>query len=293
MTERSAPAQAAQPPPAPPGFRHAEAEVEGTRIHYLAGGQGEPLVLLHGWPVTSYAWRKALPLLADRYAVIAPDMPGFADSPPTPAGYEKHGIARILRGLVRQLGWSRVDLVGHDMGGAVAYAYAAQYRDEVRRLVLAEAMLPGFGVEDLKAVPAWHMGFAMAPGLPEALTAGREREFLDYFYRRGTRSPGAVAAADLDEYVRAYSLPGRMAAGFEYYRAFPRDAEWNRAQARNKLAMPVLAVGAGHGARTGAALFRPVASDVREIMVPNSGHHVPDDCPAELAAALRAFLGEQ
>ena len=102
-----------------------------------------------------------------------------------------------------------------------------------------------------------------------------------------------MTAADLDEYVRAYALPDRMAAGFEYYRAFPRDAEWNRDQASNKLAMPVLAIGAGHGARTDAALFRPVASDVREAMVPGSGHHIPDDCPVELAAALSAFFGEK
>lgn len=275
-----------------PGFHHSYADVEGARVHYLAGGRGEPLVLLHGWPVTSYAWREVLPLLVDRYAVVAPDMPGFADSGPSPAGYEKRAVARIVRGLVRQLGHERVCLAGHDVGGPVAYAYAAQYRDEVRHLALIETILPGFGLEDLKAVPAWHMGFAMAPGLSEALVAGRERAFLEYFYRRGTTDSGAITSADLAEYVRAYTLPGRMAAGFEYYRALPRDAEQNRVHAHDKLAVPVLAVGAGQGVRTGADLFRPVASDVREAMIADSGHHVPDDRPAELAAVLRGFFGE-
>ena len=172
-------------PPPPPGFRHATAQVDGATIHYLIGGHGPPVMLLHGWPVTAYAWRGVAPALADRFNVIAPDMPGFGDSGASSKGYEKRVIA-------------------------VAFAYAADHPLEVRKLVLVETLLPGFGLEDLKATGAWHMGLAQVPELPETLVAGREGAFLGYFYSRGILRPGAVGEADLAEYLRTYAAPGHM-----------------------------------------------------------------------------------
>ena len=283
-------ARAAAPPP--PGFRHATAQVDGATIHYLIGGHGPPVMLLHGWPVTAYAWRGVAPALADRFTVIAADMPGFGDSGPSSKGYQKRVIMEELRDLVHQLGFTQVLLVGHDMGGPVAFAYAADHPLEVRKLVLVETLLPGFGLEDLKATGAWHMGLAQVPELPETLVAGREGAFLGYFYRRGILRPGAVGEADLSEYLRTYAAPGHMSASFEYYRALKADAPAFRAMAARKLPMPVLAVGAERGLGSGAASFRPLAEELREAIVPASGHHIPDDQPQALAQVLGAFFTE-
>ena len=281
-----------QPASAPPGFRNAYTTIDGVRFHYLIGGHGPAVLLLHGWPVTAYAWRHVAPVLAGHFTVIAPDMPGLGDSGPSPLGYGKQIVAREIHGLVRHLGFSSVLLAGHDMGGPVAVAYSFLYPDEVRKLALIETMMPGFGLEDLKAIPAWHIGFAQVPDLPETLVTGRERAFLSYFYRRGMLRKGALAAGDIDEYVRAYSLPGRMSAGFDYYRAMKADIPVFRRFAKHKLTIPVLAVGAEHGIGTNAGEFREFATNVSETTIAGSGHHIPDDQPQVLAQALAGFFGE-
>jgi pimeloyl-ACP methyl ester carboxylesterase len=280
----------AQPAPAPVGFRHATTRVEGVTIHYLIGGSGPPLVLLHGWPVTAYAWRHVGPELAREFTVIAPDMPGFGDSEPSLKDYRKRTVAGVIYGLVRQLGFERIALAGHDMGGPVAVAYAAAHPEEVGKLALIETMMPGFGLEDLKATSAWHMGFAQTGELAETLVAGRERDFLSYFYRRGILRKDALTAADTGEYLRAYSLPGRMSAGFGYYRAISSDIPDFKAIANTKLPMPVLAIGAGRGFGANAASFRQFAANVSEATVPESGHHMPDDQPQALARLLTTFV---
>jgi len=285
--------QAAVPAPAPQGFRHASTQVEGATIHYLIGGRGPPVMLLHGWPVTAYAWRGVAPALADRFTVIAPDMPGFGDSGFSSKGYEKQVIAEEVRDLVRQLGFKDILLVGHDMGGVVAFAYAAEHPQEVRKLALVETLMPGFGLEDLKATGAWHIGLAQVPELPETLVCGREREFLSYFYKRGILRPGAVGEAELSEYFRTYTAPDHMSASFDYYRALKADAPQFRAMvAAQKLPMAVLAVGAERGLGSGADSFRPLVEQLREVIIPASGHHIPDDQPQALAQVLGTFFAE-
>lgn len=274
----------------PPPIGRKTATIDGVSLHYLEGGRGDPVLLLHGWPVTAYAWRKVMPIMASRFRLIAPDMPGFGDSGPARSA-DKKEIARLMRALMRELGHERIAIAGHDMGGPVAYAYAAQWPAEVRRLALLDTGLSGFGIEESKATTAWHMGLAqVAAPLPETMVAGNERAFLDFFFERGMPSAGALSAVDRDEYVRAYSQPGGFGATFDYYRAFPRDAEDNRAFARTKLAMPVLAIAAGRGLRAGAAGFAGVAENVRETVIEESGHHMPDDRPQELARSLTAFF---
>lgn len=280
----------AQPAPAPRGFQHAMATVGGVTFHDVIGGKGPGVVLRHGWPVTAYAWRSVGPQLAKQFTVIAPDMPGFGDSGPSLKGYQKRIIADEISGLVRYLGFNSIALAGHDMGGPVAVSYAAAHPEEVRRLALIEMMMPGFGPEDLKASAAWHMGFAQVRDLPETLVAGRERDFLKYFYRRGILRDGALTELDLAEYVRAYLLPGRMSESFEYYRALAADVPAFKELAKAKLAMPVIAIGAGRGFGANADGFRQFAANVSEMTIPDSGHPLPDDNPEALARILVDFF---
>lgn len=279
-------------------WSHHRARVNGIRLHYVRAGTGDPVVLLHGWPQTWFAWRRVIPLLAERYTVIAPDLRGFGDSSKPIDGYDKQSVAEDIRALVHGLGFERILLVAHDLGAMVGYAYAAGYPEEVRRFVFIESTVPGFGLErsmDLANGGSWHFAFNMAGDISEALVAGRERLFLDFLYHRdtvGAVNPDAIDAAALDEYVRAFSRPGALRGSFAHYRALLDDARHNRAAyASSKLLMPVLAVGAEHGyGESSARVMQGVATDVRSIVIPNSGHYVPEEQPAALAEALLAFF---
>jgi pimeloyl-ACP methyl ester carboxylesterase len=266
-------------------FSHHTASVNGVQLHYVAGGAGPPDVLLHGWPQTWRGWRGVMPGLADAgYAVIAPDYRGAGHSDKPAGGYDKATMARDVRALVRQLGHDRVRLVGHDIGLMVAYAYAAQFPDEVERLVLMDAPLPGTSVfEELKRDPrTWHFPFHQAQGVPEMLVAGREREYLSHFYHGPfTYDPSGVTEADIDAYVAAYRLPGASRAGFELYRAFPQDEADNRAFAKAKLPMPVLALGGEMSfGEAIVPMAREVATDARGGAVPGAGHWIAEENPA-------------
>ena len=202
-------------------LQHHTARVNDVMIHYVIAGQGEPVVLLHGWPQTWYEWRKIIPALAARYTVIAPDMRGIGDSSRPVSGYDKRTVADDIYQLVRKLGHEKIFLVGHDWGGPVAYAYAVAHPADVRKLVILDVGIPGKSTE--RAFPfrsggVWHMQFHNVRDLPEALVAGRERIYLTWFYRTAY-NPTAIGEEDIDEYVRCYSAPGAMRAGFEYYRA--------------------------------------------------------------------------
>ena len=152
-----------------------------------AGHGGQPVILMHGWPQTSFAWRRVVPLLKDRYDVIAPDLPGFGYSSKPESGFDKKTVSHRLREFVHALGLSRIALAGHDLGGHVAYAYAAQWPDEVSHLVFIESSLPCFGQEaamDVAKGGSWHFGFNMAGDISEELVRGREMLFVEHFMRR-------------------------------------------------------------------------------------------------------------
>lgn len=208
-------------------FKHDSREVTGARLHYVTAGAGDPVLLLHGWPQTWYAWRHVIPRLATRYSVIAPDMRGFGDSSKPAGGYDKMTVARDLRELVHALGHRSVFLVGHDMGGQVAYPYAAQWPEEVRALVYIESSLPCFGQEELMDVAnggSWHFGFNMAGDIAEELVRGRERLLIEHWMKRsgvGAVDPTTVADDALDRYAHALAQPGGLRASFAYYRAIP------------------------------------------------------------------------
>ena len=218
-----------------------------------AGQGGMPVVLLHGWPQTSFAWRRVAPLLGQAFDVVAPDLPGFGHSSKPVDGFDKKTVARRLRDLVTALGLPRIALVGHDLGGHVAYAYAAQWPEEVSHLVFIESSLPGFGQEEAMDVAkggSWHFGFNMAGDISEELVRGREHLFVDHFMRRetvGLFDPDAVSDDDIGHYARALARPGSLRSSSGYYRTFPLDRGDNLAWGRTPLSMPVLAVGAAGG----------------------------------------------
>jgi pimeloyl-ACP methyl ester carboxylesterase len=231
-------------------FSHHMAIVNGVQIHYVIGGHGDPVVLLHGWPETWYERRHVMPALARNYTVIAPDLRGLGDSSKPLTGYDGKTVADDIFKLVTQLGFKQIFLVGHDWGGQVAYSYAAAHPSDVRRLVILEAPLPGiapFTNFDLTS-GIWWFPFHLVPDLPEKLVAGKERLYLSWFYDHAYNK-SAINGADVSEYVRHYSTPGGMHAGFGYYRAYFDDVSQNKGYAKTKLTMPVLALGGDHSFR--------------------------------------------
>jgi pimeloyl-ACP methyl ester carboxylesterase len=276
-------------------LEHHTARVNDVMLHYVVAGQGDPVVLLHGWPQTWYEWRKIIPALAAHYTVIAPDMRGIGDSSKPVSGYDKRTVADDIYKLVRKLGHEKIVLVGHDWGGPVAYAYAVAHPADVRKLVILDVGIPGGSTE--RAFPfrrggVWHMQFHNVRDLPEALVAGRERIYLSWFYRTAY-NPTAISEEDIDEYVRCYSAPGALRAGFEYYRAVFDDAEHNKDGPNNKLKMPVLALGGERG--FGAIAKRSMeqlAENVRGGVIEKCGHWIPEERPEYLSEQLLAFFAE-
>lgn len=254
------------------------------------------MVLLHGFPETSFAWRKVMPALAERYTVIAPDLRGCGASDRPDGGYDKRTVASDMRELVRQLDLGPINLVSHDVGMMVGYAYACAYPDEVRRLVLMEAALPGLGLEELydaaKYPRMYHLPLFEAPnGLAEALITGRERMFVDHFMRQQTYDPEGPDEEALDEYARRLAAPGALRGGIGYFRAHAIDAEHNRESARTKLRMPVMTVGgtASFGANL-AGQITPLVETLTSVMVDECGHYLAEEQPGRVVEELLRFF---
>ena len=225
-------------------FSHQMASVNGIQMHYVIGGHGDPVVLLHGWPQTWYAWHNVMPALAKNYTVIAPDLRGLGDSSKPSSGYDAKTTAEDIYQLVSQLGFNKIYLVGHDLGALPAYAYAAVHPNNVSKLVLMELTFPGYTPPSIPGNPGrWWVAFHQVPDMPEALVQGKEREYLSYFFKGLAYNPSAITQSDIDEFVSHYTASGGMRAGFEYYKALPQDAkEIKELAASSKLPMPVLAL---------------------------------------------------
>jgi pimeloyl-ACP methyl ester carboxylesterase len=268
------------------------AEVNGVKLHYLIAGNGDPIVLLHGFAETSHMWRPLIAKLADKHTVIAPDLRGFGQSSAPSDGYTKAAMAQDIHALVNGLKYDRIRLVGHDIGLMVAYAYAAQYPDEVGRLVLMEAFLPGVGdwnnvflLRDL-----WHFHFFGKT--PLALVAGRERIYLEHFWNGFAADPTkSVSEADRRFYASEYAKPGHMKAGMEVFRAFPEDAEDFAGFAKTKLTMPMLVLS---GERAGGSFLieqgKMVATNVEGVLVKERGHWLMEEAPDQVIPKLVEFL---
>jgi pimeloyl-ACP methyl ester carboxylesterase len=278
-------------------FTHHMASVNGIQMHYVIGGQGDPLVLLHGWPETWYTWRHVMPALAKNYTVIAPDLRGLGDSSKPLTGYDGKTLAEDIHQLVTQLGFRTIFLVGHDIGTQVAYSYAAEHPTEVEKLAVMDFTFPGFAPPGI--TPRWWFFFHQTPDVPEALVEGKEMEYLSWFYQNLAYNPSAITQEDINEYVSRYSAPGGMRAGFEYYRAFQENVMQNQNYSQTMLPMPVLALGAAYIPVLGGNITMPtivygmqqLAENVQGIRVPNSGHFIAEEQPQFVINQLSNFFG--
>lgn len=286
-----APAHAAAGPPLPQGARGKFVETNGVRLHYITAGTGPAVVLLHGWPQTSYAWHDTIRRLAPRHTVIAPDLRGLGLSEKTPSGYDKLTLAHDIKGLVDHAAGGRAHLVGHDMGGKVAYMFAHAFPESTSSLTMVECKAPGTENFDILNGGLWHYGFHMAADFPEMLTQGREHAYITGLIRAWSHRKDAVGPAAIAEYVRHYSAPGGMTAGFNYYRAFPRDREIATPLHQRRLDLPVLAIAGEHFLGVAlASSLQPQAPNLTAAIAPGSGHFVVEEAPDFFHARLERFL---
>ncbi|WP_083444543.1 alpha/beta fold hydrolase [Herbaspirillum rhizosphaerae] len=287
-------------------FHHGSIHVNGVRLHYVEGGSGAPILLIPGWPQSWYAWRLVMPLLAaGGRRVIAIDPRGMGDSDKPASGYDLKTVAADLHAFADALGLldkGALDVAGHDIGTWIAHAYAADWPDDIRRLALFDAALPGITPPPPAGIPTaeantrtWHFAFNRLDDLPEILLQGHERAFLSYLFHTKADNRWAIAPADLDEYERVFSAPGAVRAALSYYRvAFsPEGLAQSRNRTEKPLTMPILACGAVHGVKD--MLFntvRGIAADVRGSVMENCGHYMPEEAPAAVAGELMRFFSE-
>jgi pimeloyl-ACP methyl ester carboxylesterase len=270
------------------------ADANGLRMHYLVAGQGEPVILLHGYAETSHMWIPLIKELAKTHLVIAPDLRGFGETAVTPSGYTKVAMAQDIHALAATLKLGKARVVGHDIGLMVAYAYAAQYPQDVDRIVLMDAFLPGVGnwrdvwlLRDL-----WHFHFYGKT--PLALVAGRERIYFEHFWNDFAANPQhSIPEVDRQFYAKAYGRPGRMAAGFEVFHAFEQDAADFARLAKTPLTMPMLVLtGEKASGQTLIDQARLVASNVEGVIIPGSGHWLMEEATGQVVPKLVDFLNK-
>jgi len=268
------------------------AEVDGSRVHYLTAGKGPALILLHGYTQTSRMWKPIIPLLAEKFTVIAPDLPGIGDSDIPTKGLDMKSAATTIHALVKSLGIQKARVVGHDIGLMVAYAYAAQFPAEVEKLVVLDAFLPGVaGWEDVYNNPGiWH--FRFNGSTPEALVRGRERTYFEHFWNDfAADKTHSIPEADRVAYAAAYARPGRMRAGWAYFVSFQQAAKDFAELSKTKLTMPVLAIGGEKANGTVLGLqMKLVATDAKMVVLKNTGHWMLEENPKETTEALQGFL---
>jgi len=268
------------------------AEIDGVKLHYTTGGHGPALILLHGYAETSRMWTPILPVLGEKFTVIAPDLPGIGDSDVPAGGLDMKAAAIRIHSLARSLGVEKARVVGHDIGLMVAYAYAAQFPAEVEKLVVMDAFLPGVGDwETVYNNPGlWH--FRFNGPTPELLVQGRERTYFEHYWNNfAADKTRSLPEADRKAYTAAYARPGRMRAGWAYFVSFPQAAKDFAQLAQTRLTMPVLSIGGEKslGEFLGNQM-KLVASNLTVVVVKNTGHWILEENPKETTAALLKFL---
>ena len=273
----------------PPGIEEHTAEVNGQKIHYLRAGAGPALVLVHGYPESSLTWRKIMPELAKKFTVIAPDTRGTGQSS-LADNFSLEEVADDVYELIKSLGFTTVCLVGQDFGVQVVSAYTAKHRDTVSALAVIESPLSGFGLEDLFA-GFWHFGFLASP-FSELLIAGKEKEFFstfafgDFVFRKE-----AFPQADIDRYIAYQARPGRLRAGFAYYRALLAGKDYFSRTVAPPWMFPVLAIDGDHSMNgLTSKSFERVAPNLRSVIAVDSGHFVQEEQPDFMVKTLLDFL---
>ncbi len=269
------------------------ATVNGVRLHYVEAGSGPLVILLHGWPETSYSWRNTIAMLSKNYHVVAPDLRGLGQSEHAKSGYDKKTIATDIKALVEYLGEKQAIIIGHDMGGKAAYVMAHLYPQIVSKLVLVDFFIPGTENADALHGGSWHYGFHMAKDFPEMLTKGREKEYISVMIKLMSYKKDAISEKTIDEYVKHYSTPGGMTAGFNYYRTLKEDAAFVETFKGEKLSMPVLAITGAHS--IGDKLSKTLAGEtfsLQSIIVDDSGHFVAEESPEKFNSSVLNFLNK-
>ena len=269
-----------------------DAKVDNVQLHYLTAGEGPVVLLLHGYAETSRMWRPLIPKLAEKFTVIAPDLPGIGDSSIPSDKIDMISSAERIHSLMRSLGVGKERVVGHDIGLMVAYAFAAKFPDETEKLALMDAFLPGVaGWEAVYNAPnIWH--FRFNGEYPEKLVQGRERTYFEYFWNVFAADKNrSIPEADRKAYAEAYAKPGRMRAGWAYFASWPQLAKDFAQLSQTKLTMPVLSIGGekslGNELGEQAKL---VAENPTVIVLPSTGHWILEEQPKETTEALVKFL---
>ncbi|MFF7244609.1 alpha/beta fold hydrolase [Embleya sp. NPDC008237] len=281
-------------------FRHEFADVDGVRMHYVTGGSGPPVVLIHGWPQTWFGWWPIMPALAEHHTVYAVDLPGLGDSTGTPTGYDKATLARYVHNLIAvRLGLRDARVVGHDFGAAVAFQYAGQFPADTARLGYLDLPLPGPAI-DARTYRSlsWHIAFHSQRRVPEAVVGDDVRAYLALFYPQvsfggtafgGTSERSPFTDAEIDEYARTYGRPEALSGGFELYRALDKDVRDTTAVAPT--GVPTLLMTAqGQLDPIRATLASRMTNIVRAVDVPNAGHWLVEENPRFVTEELLRFL---
>jgi pimeloyl-ACP methyl ester carboxylesterase len=279
-------------------FRSHAVEVAESTIHVVESGVGPPTVLfLHGWPESWIAFERVMVLLGDDAHVVAMDLPGIGGSEGAPSANDKRTLAQYVHAVVEELHLKDVTLVGHDVGGQIAYAYLQRYPHELAGAVIMNTAIPGLDPwADVRRNPAiWHFAFHALPGLPEELVAGHEALYFAYFFDRIASDPTALTAPLRAAHVRAYSRPRALQTGFNWYRAFERDESDNARTRGRPITTPVLYLrGADEPGlpleRYLDGLVRAGLTRVEGRVIPNAGHFLPEEQPEAVADALRGFM---
>lgn len=274
-------------------------EVGAQTVRYLsAGTQGPAIILLHGWPQTADEFREIMPELAEHYSLYAPDLSGIGGSTAPNQRWDKAALATDVKTFADQLGLEDPLVVGHDIGGMVAYAYARQYKDDLTGVAILDVPIPGLApADDIAMSPfAWHYDFHDQVGLAETLVDGRQEDYFTYFIGKNAANPDAVSAEDIALYAKAYGSQDSLRAGFEFYRAFDADAAFFNEQ-NDVLDIPMLVV----GAEFSTAAVLPVmaqsfadhgVTDVDKLVIEDSGHWLAEEQPAATLEAIRTFADE-
>jgi pimeloyl-ACP methyl ester carboxylesterase len=278
------------------GISHHSAEVKGAALHYVAAGtEGSPILLVHGFPESWWAFHKLIPLLAVRHRVFAVDLRGFGDSATADADYDSTTAARDLHQLIAKLGVGPVHLIGQDISGGTIFRLATTYPEDVSTFTAIEMGLAGFGLEGFADVThggSWHIGVLAAPGVPEILFVGRERELLgNWAFPSMTAVAGSITDDDVAEFARTYARRDGWRGAEGLYRSMLSEGEDLQAVASSRpLTMPVLAVGAGGGQFTFGTLSQVTAGEVVSVQLDGVGHYAAMEAADDLSTAILGFL---
>lgn len=285
------------------GFTHRWVDAEGVRLHAVEGGRptGPAVVLLAGFPQTWWAWRKVMPGLAERFHVIAIDLPGQGHSDRPHDSYDTHTVASRVQAAVTALNVSKYWLVAHDIGAWVAFSLALQHEERLHGVALLDAGIPGITLPDViptdpdRAWKTWHFAFHLVPDLPETLLAGRERDYVDWFLKVKVLSPNTFDSAEVDHYAAAVAAEGGVRASLAYYRDAAESARKNHdALGRRHLTVPVLGISSSHGSIPDmAASISPWADNATGVVIPHAGHFIPDEQPDAVVETLTAFIDRE